>query len=100
MRRSLLAPLLLGLLLLAPAPGADAAPPAASCPPVHHRAGGILKASATTAPWQWQLQGRIDLSVPACFYDVDGFETQRATVAALHRSGWRRGCTRWGWRSR
>jgi hypothetical protein len=42
---------------------------------------------ATTAPWQWQLQGRIDLSVPAPVYEVDGFETPRATVAALHRRG-------------
>jgi hypothetical protein len=40
-----------------------------------------------TAPWQWQLQGKIDTSVPACAFDVDGFETPRATVAALHRQG-------------
>jgi hypothetical protein len=39
----------------------------------------------TTAPWQWQLQGKIDLSVPAPVYEVDGFETPRRTVARLHR---------------
>ena len=39
----------------------------------------------TTAPWQWQLQGRIDLSFPAKVYEVDGFETPRRTVARLHR---------------
>jgi hypothetical protein len=87
MRRSLLASIVVVLLLLAAAPGASAAEATASCGPIRHRAGGIWKASPTTTPWQWQLQGRIDLSVPACFYDVDGFETPRATVAALHRSG-------------
>jgi hypothetical protein len=39
----------------------------------------------TTKPWQWQLQGRIDKRIRACIYDVDGFETSRRTVAALHR---------------
>jgi hypothetical protein len=41
----------------------------------------------TTAPWQWQLQGKIDVSVPAAVYEVDGFETPRRTVARLHRLG-------------
>jgi hypothetical protein len=41
----------------------------------------------TTAPWQWQLQGRVNLSVEAPVFDVDGFETSRATVRALHRRG-------------
>jgi hypothetical protein len=59
----------------------------ASCPPVQRNAAEIWKASATTAPWQWQLQGKIDTGVAACFFDVDGFETPQATVAALQRSG-------------
>ncbi len=42
---------------------------------------------ATTAPWQWQLQGAIDTSVAAPVYEVDGFETPRRTVATLHRLG-------------
>jgi hypothetical protein len=41
----------------------------------------------TTAAWQWQLQGKIDTGVAASVYDVDGFETSKATVAALHRQG-------------
>ncbi|HET7054366.1 MAG TPA: endo alpha-1,4 polygalactosaminidase [Solirubrobacterales bacterium] len=41
----------------------------------------------TQAPWQWQLQGRIDLSIPAPVYDVDGFETSRRTVRRLHNRG-------------
>src|SRR3954469_7929183 len=84
MRRLLLAGIAFGL-LLAPSSGSAAAPPA--CGPVEHRAGGIWKATATTAPWQWQLQGPIDLGFPACFYDVDVLEAPPATVAALHRSG-------------
>jgi hypothetical protein len=46
----------------------------------------------TTAPWQWQLQGRIDTRVPAAVYDVDGFETPARTVARLHRQGRRAIC--------
>ena len=41
----------------------------------------------TTAPWQWQLQGKVDLEVDARVYDVDGFEASRADVRALHRRG-------------
>jgi hypothetical protein len=39
----------------------------------------------TTKPWQWQLQGKINTKIPACVYDVDGFETSKRTVALLHR---------------
>ncbi len=38
-----------------------------------------------TQAWQWQLQGMIDTTVPACVYEVDGFETSKKTVAKLHR---------------
>ena len=41
----------------------------------------------TTAPWQWQLQGKIDTGVRAAVYDVDGFETPASTVRRLHRQG-------------
>jgi hypothetical protein len=41
--------------------------------------------AATTKPWQWQLQGKINTKVHACVYDVDGFETPRRTVGLLHR---------------
>ncbi|MFF4904197.1 endo alpha-1,4 polygalactosaminidase [Streptomyces sp. NPDC001260] len=37
--------------------------------------------------WQWQLSGRIDTSVDAPVYDIDGFDRSGATVAALHRKG-------------
>jgi hypothetical protein len=41
----------------------------------------------TTAAWQWQLQGRIDTSIDADVYEVDGFEVAAMTVANLHRQG-------------
>jgi hypothetical protein len=37
--------------------------------------------------WQWQLSGRLDLSVRAAVYDVDAVETTAAQVAALHARG-------------
>jgi len=42
--------------------------------------------------WQWQLSGRLDLSVDAAVYDVDGVDTTAAQVAALHRRGRRVVC--------
>jgi hypothetical protein len=36
--------------------------------------------------WQWQLTGRLNTSVAADVYDVDLFDTSKATVAALHHS--------------
>ena len=41
----------------------------------------------TTAPWQWQLQGKIDTSVEAGVYEIDGFETPAKTVAKLQGLG-------------
>jgi len=41
----------------------------------------------TTAAWQWQLQGKIDTSIDADVYEVDGFEVAGKTVAKLHRQG-------------
>ena len=46
----------------------------------------------TTAPWQWQLQGRIDTSVRAGVYEVDGFDTGRTVVRRLHAMGRRAIC--------
>lgn len=35
--------------------------------------------------WQWQLSGKLDTSVDAPVYDIDGFENGAAQVAELHR---------------
>ncbi|MFD9544870.1 endo alpha-1,4 polygalactosaminidase [Streptomyces sp. NPDC060022] len=37
--------------------------------------------------WQWQLSGRVDTGVDAPVYDIDGFDQDAKTVAALHRKG-------------
>jgi hypothetical protein len=37
--------------------------------------------------WYWQLTGRIETGQPVAVYDVDGFETSAAEVAALHGEG-------------
>lgn len=42
---------------------------------------------AAGAPWQWQLSGRLDLSVPVPTFDVDGFDTSASQVASLHALG-------------
>jgi hypothetical protein len=41
----------------------------------------------TTAPWQWQLQGKIDTGVAAGVFDVDGFDVSGRVVRKLHRMG-------------
>jgi hypothetical protein len=64
---------------------ARAAP--AACKSVDATHGGRWAPGPTTAAWQWQLQGKVDPSVSACVDEVDGFETSKATVAALHRNG-------------
>jgi len=37
--------------------------------------------------WQWQLSGRLDLSVPADVYDIDAVESSKSDVDALHAAG-------------
>jgi hypothetical protein len=37
--------------------------------------------------WYWQLQGSVPNDEPVAAYDIDGFETSAAEVAALHSQG-------------
>ena len=46
----------------------------------------------TTHAWQYQLQGKVDTSVTAHVYDVDGWDVPRKTVAKLHNAGRRVVC--------
>src|SRR3954451_10437088 len=62
MRRAIALTAVLGALLIVPS--ASALPPPASC----H---GCWNPKPTTQPWQWQLQGNIDLYVSAPGYDID-----------------------------
>ena len=56
------------------------------------RAEARWQPAPTSSAWQWQLQGRLDLGIAAGVYDVDGFESSRADVRALHRLGRRAIC--------
>jgi hypothetical protein len=82
-RTSAAAALALIALLLLSARGAHASPGCAA----GESGAGRWRPAPTTAPWQWQLQGRIDTGIKACVYDVDGFETPRRTVDLLHHRG-------------
>jgi hypothetical protein len=52
----------------------------ASAPPPHWR-------PPAHPTWYWQLQGKIDNSVPAAVYDIDGFTTTAPEVTKLHALG-------------
>ena len=72
----------------APATAGATAPAAGSPIPI----GGSGAAARRWQPkpgtsWQWQLSGTVDTGVKADVYDVDGFGTSAATVAALHARG-------------
>jgi hypothetical protein len=54
--------------------GASASAPAHWRPPAH-------------LTWYWQLQGRVNNSLSAAAYDVDGFGTSAREVARLHAEG-------------
>ncbi len=47
----------------------------------------LWKPKPTTKPWQFQLQGRIDMSIKAPVYEVDGFDVSARTVRKLHDRG-------------
>jgi hypothetical protein len=55
-------------------------------------AASIWTPAPSTEPWQLQLQGRIDLSVPAQVYDVDGADTPARVVRRIHARGARAVC--------
>jgi hypothetical protein len=50
-------------------------------------AGARWQPKPTAAAWQWQLQGKVDTSIDAGVYEVDGFEVGAGTIARLHRLG-------------
>jgi hypothetical protein len=76
----------LGALTSPQAPGSTARPISAPTP-----CAPCWQPSPTTQPWQWQLQGRIDLSVKAPVYDVDN-EVPRSVVARIQATGARAIC--------
>jgi hypothetical protein len=74
--------------LLAAALGAPAAAPALPAPAACQ---GCWNPNPTTKPWQWQLQGKIDLSVKAPVYDID-MDVGRGNVRRIHARGARAIC--------
>jgi hypothetical protein len=78
MRRSALLSLLAAvaaLLVLAPAAGAVGGFPTK----------GHWHPAAGTGAWQWQLQGKFELTPGASAYDIDAFESTVGDVRAIHR---------------
>lgn len=42
---------------------------------------------AISTPWQWQITGTVDQTVPVTMYDIDLFDNSAAVVASLHAQG-------------
>lgn len=55
-------------------------------------AAAIWAPAPATEPWQLQLQGKVNLSVEAPVYDIDGADNSAATVRRIHRRGARAVC--------
>ncbi|HYH59058.1 MAG TPA: endo alpha-1,4 polygalactosaminidase [Thermoleophilaceae bacterium] len=55
-------------------------------------AAAIWSPAPTADPWQYQLQGKVDLSVRAGVYAVDGADTPKRTVRRIHDRGARAVC--------
>jgi hypothetical protein len=53
---------------------------------------GCTRFPPTTAAWQWQLRGRIDVSVRAAVFDIDGADADPELVRALKTAGRRVVC--------
>lgn len=74
--------------LVAPGAAGAAVPAPVPCDPA---SGPCWDPEPTTEPWQIQLQGRVELSVPASVYDVDG-DVGAALVDEIHAQGDRAIC--------
>jgi hypothetical protein len=65
-----------------------AVPDPVPCDPAH---GACWDPEPTTEPWQIQFQGRVDLTIPASVYDVDG-DVDGELVDRIHAQGDRAIC--------
>jgi hypothetical protein len=86
-------------LLAAAAAVSGAGPADAAAPPAGRAAAHVRDALPAPLPcagcwtpsldtsWQWQLQGRVDLSFGVEMYDVDGFEATSGLVDDIHAAG-------------
>jgi hypothetical protein len=78
------------LIAMAVAAAAAVAVAAAAAGPA--TAGGRIWRPTPHTTWQWQLSGRLDLSVRARMFDIDLFDTAPSVVARLHARGRRVVC--------
>ncbi|WP_326735787.1 endo alpha-1,4 polygalactosaminidase [Streptomyces sp. NBC_01022] len=75
------------LILLVMLAGCTSAPGSAPSPAPSGRSAAARWQPEPGTDWQWQLSGRLDTSVDAPVYDIDGFDHEAAQVAELHRKG-------------
>ncbi|MCX5139783.1 MULTISPECIES: endo alpha-1,4 polygalactosaminidase [unclassified Streptomyces] len=75
------------LILLVMLAGCTSAPRPAPPPAPSGPSAGARWQPAPGTDWQWQLSGRLDTTVDAPVYDIDGFDHAADQVAALHRKG-------------
>ena len=103
--RQLSALVLVAAQLIAVAAGTATAAPSAAARTSTGAAQALAPSTAVTAVtgtvpwrpsvgtrWQWQLTGTVNTSVQAPVFDIDGFDTPAATVAALKASNRRTIC--------
>ncbi|MER7723787.1 endo alpha-1,4 polygalactosaminidase [Streptomyces sp. NPDC096323] len=67
--------------------GCTSAPGAAPSPAPSGRSAAARWQPEPGTDWQWQLSGRLDTTVDAPVYDIDGFDHDADQVAQLHRKG-------------
>jgi hypothetical protein len=84
-KAAVVAVLAASLLAVAPGSGRSQAPSRPALPAPLRCAGCEVPSPAAT--WQWQLTGELDTTVAADVFDVDLFDTPKATVDALRRRG-------------
>ncbi len=67
----------------------DRRPPDKSAPDKHvpDSAQSKIWRPAPGTTWQWQLEGKLDLSKKVKMYDIDLFTSTKATITALHKKG-------------
>lgn len=65
--------------------GCSAEPQAANAEPT--AAAGKIWAPKPGVSWQWQLSGKVDTSVRAKVFDIDGADSSRELVKKLHAKG-------------
>lgn len=68
-----------------PGPGPSSPPPSSLSP--SPKPTGARWQPRPGLAWQWQLTGKLDPTVDAPVYDVDGFNVSKAQVDDLHRRG-------------